>query len=176
MAHILIDGYNLIGIAHDNLESARDYLLHDLKAYSELKNHVITVVFDGWKSGNREQTRIRTRHVTVIYTRIGDTADVVMKRMLTPGTKPWIVVTSDRDISDFAEKRGFAAVTSEEFEEKLFKALNRCSEESIPDFRPDDVEPDEYGSDTTQEFSSKRGASRQHSRREKKKLQALKKL
>jgi predicted RNA-binding protein with PIN domain len=171
MAHILIDGYNLIGIAHDNLESARNNLLHDLKDYSELKNHEITVVFDGWKSGNREQTRIRSRHVTVIYTRIGDTADVVMQRMLTPGTKPWIVVTSDRAISDVAEKRGFAAVTSEEFEEKLFKALNRIRTDSIPDFRPD-----EYGPDTPQEFRSKRGSSRQRSRREKKKLQALKKL
>jgi len=171
MAYILIDGYNLIGIAHENLEHARDMLFEKLKEYAELKNHTITVVFDGWKSANREQTRIRMRHITVIFTRIGDTADVVIQRMLTTGTKPWIVVSSDRAISDYAERRGFASVTSEEFEEKLFKALTGCSTESIPDFRQD-----EYDQATGQDSSSSRSASRKYSKRELKKRQALKKL
>ena len=176
MAYILIDGYNLIGIAHENLVSARNKLLEDLKDYSELKNHTITVVFDGWKSGNRNQTRVSTRQVTVIYTRIGDTADIVIQRMLTPGARPWIVVSSDRAISDFAEKREYAVVTSEEFEEKLFKALHRCSTESIPDFRGYEEDPAEYGSGSVQKAYPAKDSSRKHSRKHKKRIQALKKL
>ncbi|HDH00925.1 MAG TPA: hypothetical protein ENG80_03850 [Nitrospirae bacterium] len=51
MANILIDGYNLIGIAHDNLEKARIDLIQKLQSYSKLKKHRITLVFDGWKNG-----------------------------------------------------------------------------------------------------------------------------
>jgi predicted RNA-binding protein with PIN domain len=166
MAHILIDGYNLIGIAHDNLEKARNDLIDQLHKYSRIKKHDITVVFDGWKSGHRDQTRTRAAHVTVVYSRLGETADVVIRRMLTPDARPWIVVSSDREVHDHAAKREFAAVTSEEFEDKLFRALHE-NVEYIPDMQEDE---DHH---TPPSF---KGNSRKLSKRERKKQQALKKM
>ena len=49
MAYILIDGYNLIGIAHGNLEEARNDLIEKLQKYAAIKKQSITLVFDGWK-------------------------------------------------------------------------------------------------------------------------------
>ncbi len=59
MAFILIDGYNLIGIAHDNLEKARNDLIQKLRGYSKIKGHHITLVFDGWKNGQKNETEIK---------------------------------------------------------------------------------------------------------------------
>jgi predicted RNA-binding protein with PIN domain len=168
MAHILIDGYNLIGTAHGNLEKARKDLIDQLQKYSLIKEHDITLVFDGWKSGHKDQTRTKAAHVTVIYSRLGEIADVVIRKMLTPDAKPWIVVSSDREIYDYAARKDFAAVTSDEFEDKLFTALHSENIESIPDMKDDD-EDDPY----PVRF---KGNPRKLSRREKKKQQALKKL
>jgi len=123
MAHILIDGYNLIGTAHDSLEKERNDLIGKLKKYSEIKDHHVTLVFDGWKAGQKDQTRTKTRNVTVIYSRLGETADHTIRTMLSaPGT-PWIVVSSDREVADYAARHDYASITSDEFEKKLARAL-----------------------------------------------------
>ncbi len=168
MAHVLIDGYNLIGIAHENLEKARNELIMDLLKYAQTKQHDITVVFDGWKTGMKDQTRTKSGHVTVIFTRLRETADTVIKNMLTPTAKPWIVVSSDRDVHDYAARKDFAAITSNEFEEKLFKTLHSDRIDSIPDMWTDDE--DDYST------SPHKGNPNKLSKREKKKQLALKKL
>lgn len=123
MSFILIDGYNLIGIAHSDLEHARNELIADLSRYVSLKGHDITVVFDGWKKGQAEETRLRTGNITVIYSRIGENADSVIKRFMSQPNRSWIVVSSDRGISDRAYHCGCVPLTSDEFEEKLNSAL-----------------------------------------------------
>lgn len=173
MANILIDGYNLIGTAHGNLENARNELINQLQKYSLVKKHDITLVFDGWKSGNKDQTRTKAAHVTIIYSRLGETADVVIRKMLTPDAKPWIVVSSDREIYDYAARKDFAAVTSDEFEDKLFMALHKNTE-SIPDMQEDDDYPLPAGRQAP--HARFKGNPRQLSKRDKKKQQALKKL
>ena len=177
MADILIDGYNLIGIGHGNLENARSDIINKLQKYSIIKKHNITLVFDGWKSGRKDQTRVKNRHVTVIYSRLGETADTVIKKILSVSVKPWIVISSDREVSDFAANKDFAAVTSEEFEEKLYSALQINQE----DFTYDDSSyKDELIKYYEDQFESPpapiKGNPRKLSKKQKKKLQALKKL
>ena len=166
MAHILIDGYNLIGTAHGNLEKARKELIDLLQKYSSIKQHDITLVFDGWKNGQRDQTRTKAALLTVIYSRLGETADVAIRKMLTPDAKPWIVISSDREIYDYAARKDFAAVTSDEFEDKLFRALQET----------DGAIPDMYDEDDYDSPARYRGNPRKLSKRDKKKQQALKKL
>ncbi len=169
MAYILIDGYNLIGIAHGNLDKARRELIQDLQKYAKIRQHDITLVFDGWKSGLQDQTRTRLGHVTIIYTRLRETADVVIRKMLTPTAKPWIVISSDREISDFAAKKDFAAVKSDEFEEKLFRTIHSDNIDNIPDMQTDEDDED-------YPIARNKGNSRKLSKRDRKKIQALKKL
>ena len=166
MAYIVIDGYNLIGIGHGNLEKARKELIDHLQEYSKIKEHDITLVFDGWKNGQKDQTRTKAARLTVIYSRLGETADVAIRKMLTPDAKHWIVVSSDREIYDYAARKDFAAITSDEFENKLFRALQET----------DGAIPDMYDEDDYDSPARFKGNPRKLSKRDRKNQQALKKL
>lgn len=166
MAFLLIDGYNLIGTAHQNLEKARNNLVAHLSRYSAHKGHDITVVFDGWKDGQARETRLRTGNITIIYSRIAENADTVIKRILSERRHPWIVVSSDREVSDFTNSRGCVSVTAQEFEEKLFSPVSDIGEdESEKCIEDDDVS-----------HRLLKGSPRRLSKKARKKLRALEKL
>ncbi len=165
MAYILIDGYNLIGIAHKNLEKARTDILEKLTEYSKRMDHAITIVFDGWKDGQKVETKIRTGNINVVYSKLGEKADLVVMRILSEYRKPWIVISSDREISDFANKKGFVCLTVEEFEDKLSSFCGEeISEESFVDKETDKM------------YARQRGNPRKLSKKLRNKLRALKKL
>lgn len=164
MSYILIDGYNLIGTAHDNLEKARNDLIDKIKRYSEIKKHHITLVFDGWKDGRKDQTKIKTRDVTVIYSRLGETADIAIRTILSSPEKPWIVVSSDREVADYASRHDYASISSDEFEKKLLPALRNPEENQSGGGLP------------ALPFHRSGGNPGKLSKRQKKKIQALLKL
>ncbi|MEK7280518.1 MAG: NYN domain-containing protein, partial [Nitrospirota bacterium] len=83
--HIIIDGYNLIGIKGGmwaDLEPQRERLLSDLERYRKIKGNPVTVVFDGWRSGLPVEREERTRGIKVIFTRTGEKADQVINRIV----------------------------------------------------------------------------------------------
>lgn len=80
-----------------------------------MKGHDITLVFDGWKSGGRHQVQTIAGGIRVIYSRLGDRADEVIKAMIEQDRKEWIVVSSDREIMDHAWKNSSVPVPSEKF-------------------------------------------------------------
>ena len=164
MAHILIDGYNLIGIAHKSLEKARNDVIERLHLYSSAKGHDITIVFDGWKDGQRVETRMRAGNVNIIYSRLGEKADSVIKRILTEGVKPWVVVSSDREISDFAEKKDFVCLAADEFEDRVVFSLGEEPEEI---FENDEIDIS---------AAYKKRGHHKLSRKQKKKIRTLEKL
>jgi len=168
MAHILIDGYNLIGIAHTDLEKARRELIQKLINYSNTKGHDITLVFDGWKNGQRDETHSKVGNVTVIYSKLGEKADFVIKKILSSATKPWIVVSSDREISDFAERKDFAALTSDEFGGKFYSTDKQSKTGEASAYDKDD--------DMDLMPARQKGNPRKLSKKEKKKIEALRKL
>lgn len=170
MAYILIDGYNLIGIAHNSLDNARKDIVNKLSRYSELKGHSITLVFDGWKDGQPDETRMRTGNINIIYSRIGEKADLVIKRILSQGSQPWIVVSSDREISDYALRKNFVPVTADEFENKLYKCIKNSGQDNNMEFIGYDDEDDDVAS------GKRKGSSQRPSKKLKRKIQALKKL
>ncbi len=168
-----------MGIAHDNLEKARNDLIQKLRGYSKIKGHHITLVFDGWKNGQKNETEIKTANLTVIFSRLGEKADYVMKKIISASSKPLIVVSSDREVSEFAAKKEFAAVSSNEFEEKLYSAFSSVQEYSTSDDQPVEEEFLKYSEDEIDPDNSpehQKGNPRKLSKKQKKKLQALKKL
>jgi hypothetical protein len=169
MAYILIDGYNLIGVAHKDLEKARNDLIQKLCKYSSLKGHNITLVFDGWKSGHTAETKLRIGNVNIIYSRLGEKADFVIKKILSEGTKSWIVVSSDREIADFATKKDHVSITAGEFEGKLYSILYTSEQEKTE-------ESLKYEEDIDLMHARQKGNPRKLSKKQKKKLRALKKL
>ncbi len=168
MANILIDGYNLIGTTHKNLEKARNDLIQGLSRYAKIKQHEITVIFDGWKAGQALETRERIGGINVIYSRLGEKADQVIKNILASATKPWIAVSSDREIYQFAEKRSHAALTRDEFGAKLDSAFALGGQDDAGEHPEDE--------DSDQAATAKKGNPRKLSRKDKRKMEALKKL
>jgi predicted RNA-binding protein with PIN domain len=119
-------------------------------------------VFDGWKTGAGQEHQSVVGGVKVIYSRIGDKADTVIKRFLTTHRREWIVVTSDRDIADFAWSVDSIPVSSE-----AFLSTFRQYSLSIPD---EEEDQDDYLS------IRRKGNPRQLSRKEKAVRRALQKL
>jgi predicted RNA-binding protein with PIN domain len=123
---IIIDGYNLIRQspalrAYDNLEIAqgREKLIERLAHYRSLKKHPMLVVFDGWQEGDFTEQRTREKGIDIIYSKRGEKADEVIKRLVLKSGEELIVVTSDREITHFCQSRRCEVLPSPSFEEKI---------------------------------------------------------
>ena len=138
--HIIVDGYNLIRQSDSlrqseriSLEEGRRALLRSLAGYRHLRGHRITVVFDGWEGGSPIEERDRAGGMDIIYSRLGEKADEVIKRLVAAGNEEILVVTSDREIVTFAARRGKASIESLAFAERLERiAAGSSSDADIP--------------------------------------------
>ena len=136
-------------------------LIASLIEYRKGRGHDITVVFDGWKTGEARESQSVTGGIRVIYSRIGEKADSVIKRIVSSERRECIVVTSDRDIADHTWASGSIPVPSEDFlratERKAASFFGEEDEEDYPEFQ-------------------RKGSSRKLSRKEKALRRALSKL
>jgi uncharacterized protein len=127
--HIIVDGYNLIRQSdtlrrceRQSLEAGRRALIANLADYKRKKGHKITVVFDGWESGSISEERDRQNNINVIYSRRGEKADDVVKRLSDNSPEETVIVTSDRDIVSYVTRRSKTALSSPEFEMIMMRA------------------------------------------------------
>lgn len=131
--HLIVDGYNLLadaGSLSEHLESARDTLVQDLTAYRYRKNHLITVVFDGWQQGRPSEQREHRAGVQIIYSKRGERADQVIQRLARKYGSGCAVVSSDHEIVDAARAHGAFIMGAREFAGKL--RLSRGAASTIP--------------------------------------------
>ena len=126
LMHIVIDGYNLIRQSSEfrhferhSLEEGRRYLIKRLSEFKKRKGHKVTVVFDGWDRGPIEEERSKEGAITIIFSRRGEKADDVIKRMASRGGKDLLIVTSDRDLAYAASRSGTTVVSSNHFEDTI---------------------------------------------------------
>lgn len=136
--HIIIDGYNLIRQSDSlrryekqSLEAGRRALIQNLSEYKRKKGHQITIVFDGWENGPAMEERDRQGNIGIIYSRRGEKADDVIKRLADNCPEETIIISSDREISSYVTRRGKTALASPEFEMLMYRAI---AESSISDF------------------------------------------
>lgn len=176
--HIIIDGYNLIRQSdflrqaeRTSLEAGRHLLVKTLATYNKRRRHRITVVFDGWVEGSFREEHMDEGGIHIVYSRRGERADEVIKRMCRPGGSELVVVSSDREVALHAERSGGVSLSSPDFEMKL---MDRGNE---PLLQGDDIV--EGNEDEQQEgklSTRKKGPARKLSKRKRKTLQAVRKL
>ncbi len=172
---LIIDGYNLLHcffrgqhLRFPSLEEARERLLRELAAYQSQKTHRVIVVFDGWKNGVSIEQHQQQGQIKIIYSRLGEKADEVIKRLLVQTASP-VVISSDWEIRNFAADRGVTSVPAMEFVNRLRKAK-------------ESGEGDFYGSEDDMDEpinfrgTKKRGPSYRLSRKESKRKSLLRKL
>ena len=124
--HIIIDGYNLIRqssslslLDHQNMQLGREALVDLLVKYKRIKHHKITVVFDGTNAVSFSGRRDYINGIEIKFSRFGESADLVIKKMAAGEKEKALVVSSDRDVADSAYLFGAAVIGSIEFEKKL---------------------------------------------------------
>jgi len=174
--HIIIDGYNLIRQSEAlrrferfGLEVGRKELIRLLSLYRKSRGHKITVVFDGWMSGPPVEEREREGSIIVVYSKRGEKADEVIKRMVSKKEEETVVVTSDRDLADSISRRGSAAIPALTFESRLHAADANL---------PNDTggEKEEKTDGDTARGTKKKGPSRKMSKKKKIFLTHIKKM
>src|SRR5262245_32372232 len=120
--HVIVDGYNLLGKRGQvgpESEMAREYLVRDLMAYRQRKGHPITVVFDGWRQGLGTERHEHRAGGQVVYSKKGERADQVIQRLALEFGRECAVVSSDREVADFAKAQGAFVIGAGEFEARL---------------------------------------------------------
>jgi uncharacterized protein len=129
--HIIIDGYNLIRqsnifspLDHMDIQLGRTALIDTLAVYKKIKGHPITVVFDGTNAPSLLQPKHQIKGIRIKFSRRGESADTVIKRMAASKREKALVVSSDQDVVQFALSRGCATITSVGFEEKIEMAVH----------------------------------------------------
>lgn len=172
--HIVIDGYNLIRqsptlsiIEQQSLQDGRDALVERLVSYKKLKHHPITVVFDGAEAHNLMEKRNRRKGIDIIFSRADELADSVIKRLVIREGERAVVVTSDKEVADFAAEHWAATIGSIDFESRLEMATR------LDPASADFTEEKQTGWTPT---TRKKGPARRRSKRERKSRAKTRKL
>jgi predicted RNA-binding protein with PIN domain len=124
--HIIIDGYNFILQSDQfnkrDIQAAREAVVDALAAYKRQRGHKITIVFDGSNAPVVLQNRERRKGINITFSRHAELADTVIKRMAAREKHKALVVSSDREVVDFASHHGAATISSPMFEQKIAMA------------------------------------------------------
>ncbi len=170
--HIIIDGYNLIRqskplrvLDRQELQLGRETLLDLLAGYKRIKGHRITVVFDGINAPLFSPQRDRVKGIKIKFSRSGEAADAVIKRMVDRERERALVVSSDLDVVNFAASKGAATISAPLFEEKLAMASYLETKEM-----------ESEGHDGWVPTTKKKGPSRRRSKKERRNRVKIKKL
>ena len=136
--HLIIDGYNLLAVTegtgalagHSHI--ARESLLGKLAGYRHRKGHALTVVFDGWQTGQPSEGREHRAGLQVIYSKRGERADQVIQRLAREYGSECAVVSSDHEIVNAAQAHGALVMRAQEFAQKLHMSVSLEGSSSIP--------------------------------------------
>jgi len=124
----LIDGNNFIGfIALSELRNpqSRYTLIGRLLAFQEIKNTRIYLVFDGPPDPNITDRIFPENKFSVLYPEIGRNADAVIMDIILKQTdrRQFFVVSSDREIKNFARLNGAKKMDCKDFNQLLKATL-----------------------------------------------------
>ncbi len=168
--HLIVDGYNVIKqsphlqlLDEMELQSGREALLELLAHYHRQSHHQITVVFDGWQRGDLKESRDQHQGIRIIYSRRGERADEVIKRLLNQERERALVVTSDREIQGCAEQAKAAWINAGQFEAVYLHSPGQA------------IDPDAEAH-LAARGTQKKGPARRLSKRLRQRQQRLKKL
>jgi len=168
MAHLIIDGYNLLPTTR---YKDRETLIAALARFRRSRGHEITVVFDGTRGGFGWMNRDFSSGIEVIFSPLTVTADDLIEEMLEgKEASSTIVVSSDRRIQDAARRSRMVFFESADFARRM-EAVRTIDGGKGSD--PPWMEGREHEHAPS---SPKRGPSRKRSKEERRRSRSAKKL
>ena len=129
--YLLVDGYNIIfawdelkALAADNLDAARNQLIHTLCNYQGIRQCELILVFDAYKVKGSPGSVERVGNISVVYTKEAETADMYIERVTHQiGPKRRVrVATSDGMIQMIILGHGALRVPARSFYQEVMEA------------------------------------------------------
>ncbi|UCC40996.1 MAG: NYN domain-containing protein [Candidatus Aminicenantes bacterium] len=120
----LIDGNNYIGFTSSfNRKDPRSKyeLVSKLLVFQQLKRTRVILVFDGVPDLNLLDERFQRKNFSVVFPPSGQNADSIIKEIILKQTdlRRFFVVSSDREIKNFAKAKRAHALSSKDFDREL---------------------------------------------------------
>src|ERR1700761_4481913 len=139
----LIDGYNLMFAAGlmgkrfgpDGLRKARPRFLNDLAGkLGAVESHLTTVVFDVRKAPDGRPAEASHKGIRTVFAVANPTADERIDELIRahPDPKRLTVVSSDNQVRASARRRGASSLTSDEFLDRLDRAVREARDAPAP--------------------------------------------
>lgn len=123
---LIIDGYNLLkSISNKSFidKLSIDKFIKKLEKYKKLKHHKIIVVFDGGDFSWSDYTKLKSK-IIVIYSGQKVNADnYIIKYLKDNKNKDILVISSDNEISSFAQSLNIPSINSDLFYHILSQSL-----------------------------------------------------
>lgn len=124
----LIDGNNFLGFSyplHFKDPGTKNKLIRKLLIFQKATRAKIILVFDGAPPPDFLKEKNVKKKFQIIYPAYGQNADTVIKEIIDgqKDMKKFFVVSSDREIKNFARLKGAKALSSKEFNVKLKQIL-----------------------------------------------------
>lgn len=119
---VIIDGYNLMYRMEvtGTLEQKREKMLEALAEFLTVNPSDMIVVFDGKNNPSTQRGKEVKHGIKIFYSAQGETADDYIMEMIEKRTgkaKLHLIVSSDREITNFATKHFMKIMTSDQFME-----------------------------------------------------------
>lgn len=133
----VIDGNNLVGCSPDvspDDPQAEAKIIYIARKFQENKKCTVIMVFDGGPGSGVRRQELSSRF-TVLYPRDGSSADEEIREILNGFNyfKDVVLVTSDRELKEFAREKGAKTINSIEFyfELKRLSHISGKNEENL---------------------------------------------
>ena len=129
---LIIDGYNVIGAWPDfqnslNLQESRERLIEILCDYAGYSGDTVILVFDAYAGDNPRRAIEDVAGIQVVYTKIGETADHYIERLVNDMCRNLSrqievrVATSDAIEQSIIMGRGAARISSPELRQMVMQ-------------------------------------------------------
>jgi predicted RNA-binding protein with PIN domain len=127
---LLVDGYNIMWafknlnpIARTNFDLARKLLIKLLSAYNRYTEENVILVLDGYKGDFPYNRIVEEDGIDVVITGHGINADRWIMEAISSVNFEGSIVTSDKEIIDYAKSRNVPVITAGTFEKILMEVI-----------------------------------------------------
>ena len=136
-SYLIVDGYNIINdweelkkLAQDDLDAAREKLIHYLIEFTQYNGKKAIVVFDAYNVKNSIEKVEKRKYITVVYTKEHQTADSYIEKFISNLSKydKVQVATSDYAEQQIILGKGATRISARELKLYLDETLTKIKE------------------------------------------------
>ena len=137
-SYLIVDGYNIINawdelkeLAQEDLDGAREKLIHYMIEYAQYTGKKAIVVFDAYNVKNSKEKVEERKYITVIYTKEHQTADSYIEKYITSLSKydDIEVATSDYAEQQIILGKGATRISARELKLYVDSAMTKIKEQ-----------------------------------------------